>query len=180
MIISAILTPIGAGLVTTFNVSTGHSKWIAYQARCGLGLGLGLQQGSMAVQTVLATIDVPTGASLVFFSQALGGSIFVSVANNVFDNELAKGLKGIAGIDPAAIVNTGATDLRKTVPAPALPQVLKAYNHALTSGLYVAVGLSCAAIIGALAVEWKSVKKAKPEEEQRVKGDTEEEKTGEV
>ena len=180
MIISAILTPIGAGLITTFIVSTGHSKWIAYQALFGLGLGLGLQQGSMAVQTVLATKDVPTGASLIFFSQGLGGAIFVSVANNVFDNELAKGLKGIAGIDPAAIVNAGATNLRKTVPAAALPQVLTAYNHALTSGFYVAVGLSCAAIVGALAVEWKSVKIAEPEEGQGETSNAEAEKTGEA
>lgn len=44
MIASAVLMPIGAGLITTFHVDTPKSHWIGYQVLFGFGLGLGMQQ----------------------------------------------------------------------------------------------------------------------------------------
>ncbi|KAK3100966.1 hypothetical protein LTR53_018668, partial [Teratosphaeriaceae sp. CCFEE 6253] len=61
---SVLLMPIGAGLITTFTPLTGHGRWIGYQVLLGLGTGLGMQQGNMAAQTVLARRDVPTGIAL--------------------------------------------------------------------------------------------------------------------
>lgn len=116
MVIGAVLMSIGAGLITTFTVHTSHPKWIGYQVLFGLGMGIGMQQPNVAVQTVLQRRDVPTGASLVFFFQDLGGSLFTSVANNLFDNKLKEGLQNIPGIDAKIIKNVGATDLRRFVP----------------------------------------------------------------
>jgi len=44
MIASSVLMAIGAGLLTTFKVNTGHAEWIGYQALFGIGVGLGMQQ----------------------------------------------------------------------------------------------------------------------------------------
>ena len=159
MIACSVLMPIGAGLISTFTPTTAHPQWIGYQAIFGLGLGLGQQQASVAAQTVLARKDVPTGASLMMFSQTLGGAVFISVGNNLFDAKLTSGLASLPGIDIGAVASTGATDLRDMVPAGLLPQVLRAYNAALQDTFYLITAVACATIIGALAMEWKSVKK---------------------
>jgi MFS family permease len=158
MLLGAIIMPIGAGLISTFTVHTGHSKWIGYQVLYGFGMGLGMQQGSVAVQTVLQRRDVATGASLIFFFQGMGGALFSSIGNNIFDNKLKQGLQNIPGLNAEIITNIGATNLRQVVSPQQLPSVLIAYNAALMQAFYVAAGVAAMAIIGAAAVEWKSIK----------------------
>jgi hypothetical protein len=63
MIASVILMTVGAGLLTTFEVDSGHAKWIGYQVLFGAGVGLGMQQTLIAVQTALPLPDVPIGTS---------------------------------------------------------------------------------------------------------------------
>ncbi|KAI1607883.1 DNA repair protein RAD50 [Exophiala viscosa] len=166
MILSSIITPIGAGLTSTFSVHTGHAVWITAGALSGFGFGLGSQQPSVGAQTVLARQDVPIGASLMMFSQMLGGAVFISVGNNVFDSRFAKDLAKISGLNVASIVATGATELRSIVSASMLPRVLVAYNEALRSTFYLATALASATIFGSVAMEWRSVKK-----EQKAKSD---------
>ena len=161
MIACSVIMPIGTGLISTFTPSTGHPKWIGYQALYGLGLGLGQQQASVAAQKVLARKDVPTGASLMMFCQTLGGAVFISVGNNLFDSKLASGLADISGINIGAVASAGATEIRDMVPAALLPQVLSAYNAALQDTFYLVTALTCTTIVGALLMEWKSVKKGK-------------------
>lgn len=60
MILSSLLMAVGAGLMSTFKVGTGHSMWIGFQALYGFGVGAGLQQGMIAAQTVCTLDDVPT------------------------------------------------------------------------------------------------------------------------
>ena len=158
MIASAILMSVGSGLLTTFQQNTGHAKWIGYQTLYGFGVGLGMQQAAMGAQTVLPKGDVPTGVSLMFFAQSLGGALFVSVGQNVFTNRLVTGLAHVSGLDPSVVVRTGATDLRKVVAPKDLGMVLLAYNDALTHAFDAALAVSCLSILGALAMEWKSVK----------------------
>jgi EmrB/QacA subfamily drug resistance transporter len=161
---SALVVPIAAGLISTFEVNTGHAKWIGYQALYGLGLGLGMQQPNLAVQTVLPRKDVAIGASVIFFMQTMGGALFISVAQNLFINQLADGLAraNIPGISPSLVTSVGATELRKVVPQADLPRVLLEYNSALRATFYVAVGAGCVLWIGAAMMEWKSVKQQQP------------------
>ena len=161
MIVSTVIMSIGAGLISTFTPTTAHPKWIGYQVIFGLGLGLGQQQSGVAAQTVLARKDVPTGASLMMFFQTLGGAVFISVGNNLFDSKLTSGLARISGIDIAGVTGTGATDFRNHIPATLLPQVLKAYNAALQNTFYLITAMACATIFGSLTMEWRSVKKDK-------------------
>ena len=161
MIASSVVMPIGLGLLTTFTPETGHAKWIGYQVLFGFGLGMGMQQASMAAQTVLARKDVPTGVSLNFFAQQLGGSIFVSIGQNVLVNKLVPALSGIPKFDPAVVVNTGATEIHTVVPPQYLELVKAAYNNAVTDVFDVALVLGCLTIFGSLAMEWRSIKAQK-------------------
>jgi MFS family permease len=159
MYVSCVLSPIGAGLITTFNTHTNHSKWIGYQVLYGLGLGFGMQQPSVAAQTVCVKKDVPTAVSLMFFGQTLGGTIFVSVANNIFDNTLAQSLSRVPGLNGELVASVGATDLRKYVPDGMLDRVLVDYSDALRTTFIVGVSTVAATIFGAALMEWRSIKK---------------------
>ncbi|KAK9319075.1 major facilitator superfamily domain-containing protein [Lipomyces orientalis] len=157
--LSAILSSVGAGLLTTFDTTTGHAKWIGYQVIYGAGIGAGMQIPLLAAQTVLKLDDVPVGTALIVFAQTLGGSLFVSVAQNVFSNRLVQGVIDAAtGLDPTLVSNVGATNLRTMIPPQYLPQVQVAYSNALTETWYVSVAMSALSLIGAVGMEWKSVK----------------------
>jgi hypothetical protein len=160
MIASSVLAAIGAGLITTWKITAGPNIWIGYQVLYGIGVGLGLQGPNLMAQIVLPRPDVPTGISLMVFSQNLGNAIFVSVAQNVFADRLASGLAREPGLNLSAtqISQMGATMLRDLVPKELLGGVLEAYRLAIQQTFYVGVGLSAFGLLGALAVEWRSTK----------------------
>ncbi|KAI9893631.1 MAG: hypothetical protein M1814_006427 [Vezdaea aestivalis] len=162
MYAASIIGAVGCGLLSTLQVDSGSDKWIGYQALYGMGLGIGLQQALIAAQTVLPIEDVPTGTAVVIFSQTLGGALFVSVGQNVFQNRLAAGFSQIADLD-LNLVTAGATTIRDLVPKNLLPQVLQAYNRALTQTFYAATAMAAISIFGSVAMEWVSVKGKKIE-----------------
>ena len=178
MIVSSVLISIGSGLITTFTTTTNHSKWIGYQVVFGIGIGLGMQQPGVAAQTVLSKKDVPTGIALVMFFRNLGGALFISISQNVLQNDLIKSLKHIRGLDTITILKSGATGLRKVVDPQDLQQVLVAYNGALVKVFYCAVGVSCASIVGALTMEWRSVKKVREQQKNAAAKENEKRKAG--
>ncbi|EEP82982.1 conserved hypothetical protein [Uncinocarpus reesii 1704] len=156
---SVILSAVGAAMLTTFATNTGHQQWIGYQVIYGTGLGLGFQLPLMAAQTVLKLEDVAVGTVLVMFAQTFGGALFVSVGQNVFVNRLMNGIREAAPeIDPSIVLRVGATQLKAQVPPDLLDNIQSAYNIALTNTWYVSVAMSSLGIIGALGLEWKSVK----------------------
>lgn len=158
LLFCSVVISIGAGFLTTFQVDTGHSKYIGYQVLYGLGLGAGMQQAAMAAQTCLDNKDVMIGVSLMFFFQGLGGAVWLAVAEVVFTNSLVKNLKGIAGVTPEVIVHSGATDLRNIVPPQYLDAVLVAYNKAISDTLFIAVATAAVTIFSGLTMEWKNLK----------------------
>lgn len=160
MILCSVISSIGYGLLTTFQPDTASGKWIGYQILVGAGLGMGLQQSLMAVQTVLEMKDVSIGTALMVFMQTLGGALFVSIAQNVFANKLVQYVGELApGFGNAEdILLLGATSVQKTVDKSILPGVTLAYNNALTDVFMVFVAMAVVSIFGALLVEWKSVK----------------------
>jgi EmrB/QacA subfamily drug resistance transporter len=159
MLVGTVLMSVGFGLITTFTPDTSSAMWIGYQVIAGAGVGMAMQQPMMAVQTVLDIRDVPVGTSAIVFLQTLGGALFVSVAESVFTNKLTDYVtEYVPGLNPEIVFATGATSIQSTIPANLLPGVTLAYNNALTHTFFVAAGLASASIIGAVFVEWKSVK----------------------
>lgn len=162
MIASSVIMSIGAGLLTTLEVDTGSPKWIGYQALFGIGIGLGLQQSLMAVQTVLSLNDVPTGTAVIIFVQTLGGALFISIAQNIFTNKLVDGLAAAApSLDPGFVLRVGATSIKKAIEDinPSYWNGVQfAYNDAIIQTFYVGLAMSCFTILGAVGVEWRSVK----------------------
>jgi hypothetical protein len=164
MLLSSVLMSVGAGLIATFQTDTGHSKWIGYQVLFGAGVGFGMQQTLMAVQTSLPASDIPIGTAIMMFCQTLGGALFISVGQNVFQNELIKNLVAVVpGLNADKVVNVGATQLQSVIPPQYLSGVLVAYNESLVKTFYVVVAMSAVSLLGSALVPWNSVKGKKIE-----------------
>jgi hypothetical protein len=178
MLVGTCLMTIGVGLLTTLQVDTGSGKWIGYQILYGFGLGMTFQAPNLAAQTVLPKRDVPIGTSLMFFGQLLGGAIFISIGQNVLNNELVKRLSHLPGFNPALLLSEGATTLIQQLPASIRGAVLVGYNESLRQVFYVSLVMCCLVILGAAALEWRSVKKNAPAKQNDAeKGRTEGEET---
>ncbi|RWA07257.1 hypothetical protein EKO27_g7848 [Xylaria grammica] len=162
MILGTAICTVGGGLLTTLQLDTGMPKWIGYQVIYGFGQGLCFQAPNLAAQTVLPKADVSIGASLMFFSQILGGAIFISVGQNILNNQLLQRLAGFPGFSPALVQSGGATTLINSFPAEYHHDALVAYNESLRTVFRVGLILAALSIIGAASMEWRSVKKEVP------------------
>lgn len=160
---STALFAVGAGLITTYDADIPTSTWIGFQILAGAGLGAGFQVPQAAVQTVLAQEDIPVGSSALIFFQNLGGSIFISVGQSVFQNSLSTALKQLApAVNPSVVFSAGATGLEQALKAvgqgSAYQAVLDAYNRGLQDTFRVSLGLGLGALAATLFVEWRNVK----------------------
>ncbi len=162
MIFGVCFAAIGSGLLTILKTNTTAGLWIGFQILYGFGLGSCSQAPNLAAQTVLKREDVSVGASLMFFGQTLFGAVFVSVGQNVLDNQLANRLAGITGITPQLIQSTGATELLSFIPAKYHAEALKAYNNSLRVCFQVALIMACLSTLGAASMEWRTVRKNLP------------------
>ena len=153
---------IGAGLLTTLQVDTSNGEWIGYQILYGFGMGLCFQAPNLAAQTVLPIQDVPIGGALMFFAQLLGAAVFVSVGENVLDNQLVQRLSGLPGFNSTLVTSGGATSLLTNLPMDLRETVLTSYNEALRKVFQIGLIMSCFTIFGSAMLEWRSVLK-KPE-----------------
>jgi hypothetical protein len=158
-IVGTCLMCVGSGLLTTFEVDTGAGKWIGYQILYGLGLGLAFQVPNLAAQASLPKKDVPAGLALMLFATLLGASVFVSAGENVLANQLVKRLAGVEGVDTSSITSGGATSLIQSLPDGVRNTALVAYNDALREVFRVGLIPTCLSVLGAAALEWRSVKK---------------------
>lgn len=162
MILGTILAACGSGLLTTITPRTSIPAWIGYLALYGLGVGLGFGQPSYVVQTLLPEKDVSIGVTLITLLQNLSATIFVAVAQTVFQNTLASQLHAIVpDISASSLSQIGATQLVEQFSESELPDVLDGYSTALARTLYLSLGLSCASAVGAAFTEWKSMKPSK-------------------
>ena len=169
---------VGAGLLTTLQVSTGEGKWIGYQVLYGFGMGLCFQTPNLATQTVLPKQDVPMGIALMFFGQLIGAAVFVSVGENVLSNQLLSRLAGIPGFHRSLVTSGGATALLSSVPSNQRAVVLTAYNEALRKVFQVGLILSCLVVLGTATMEWKNILKRPTPNSGAEKGGAAGEKSG--
>lgn len=102
--------------------------------------------------------------AIINFCLSLGGALFIAVGQSIFTNRLSTNLAtNVPILNPSIVLKSGATSLRNAVGSDSLEGVLIAYNDALTHAYYVSVAIASLSIIGALGMEWKSIKGTKVE-----------------
>lgn len=159
LMVAAIITPVGAGMLSTLEVDSGIGYWFGYQVLIVVGLGIGIQTVLLVSQVAVPIKDMPIATTLLLFGQTLAGAVFLPVCQSVFQNQLVSNLHDYA---PDAnyndILESGITGLRKVVSSEQLPSVLTAYNKALTQSFYVAVAMSSLSILGPVWLDRVSLK----------------------
>jgi MFS family permease len=154
---------ISAGLMTTLAVDTTTGQFIGYQILYGFGVGCAYQLPQIAAQTVLPLNDVPTGLAITIFFQNFGPAVLLSAGNNVLNEGLLRYISelDLPGVDAPRVSRAGALAFRALVPEEYLGAIIGAYNEALRDTFRVALIMSCVTVLGAVFMEWKSVKTAK-------------------
>ncbi|PHH58430.1 hypothetical protein CDD80_2323 [Ophiocordyceps camponoti-rufipedis] len=151
-------------MLTTLDVdNTPLRKWFGYQVLTGIGIGPGFQTGVLVVQTVLPQDMVPVGVACVQFFQALGGAVFVAVAQTLFQNGIIDGVARL-GFDGRAFINSGANEIEQVLARldrlGLRKPVLEAYMTGLRHTFFISVAAAACAFFCILGLEWKSVKKS--------------------
>lgn len=154
---SVALASLGAALLMTMTAETGALKWVGYQVVFGAGIGLGYQQPPSAPPTVLPFQDLPMGIAITLFARNFGAALFITVGNNIFDNELRKSLEALPGIDLKAVLDAGATSFRSILPAADVPGVTHAYENALQKTFGLGLLISVISLFGVVFIEWRCI-----------------------
>jgi hypothetical protein len=158
MLAATLVSSVGLGLMSTFQVDSGPGRWVTFPLLAGFGVGLGTQQPMIGVQSTLALGDIPAGSAALTLFQNLGPAIIMSVANTVFANALTKQLDGAGGrLNAQAIANAGATSLKNQVPPYMLETVIVAYNKALAETFYVPLAVAALSIVGVMGMKWEKL-----------------------
>lgn len=160
-VLGAVLATIAAGLIYTFDIGTPSGKWIGYQILGGVGWGLAFQVPIITGQATAPAEDLAEVTAIILFFQTVGGSFLVSASQSAFVNVLIKTLPFSApGVDPARVIATGATELRKAFTPEELPGILVAYMHGLKISFAVALASTAMALVVVLFSKWKRLNTA--------------------
>lgn len=124
----------------------------------GFGVGFAFGQPSYVVQTVLPATDVPIGVTLITLVQNLSASVFVAVAQSIFQDQLRSHIQAIKLPELLNISSTGAAQLVDAVPPQFRDQVVEALSQSLVTTFYISLALSCVSVFGALGTRWRSMK----------------------
>ncbi|OAA76741.1 sulfate permease 2 [Akanthomyces lecanii RCEF 1005] len=163
MIASVVVLSIGSGLVYTFDRHTSTVKWAASLVVTGLGVGLGIQQPIIAAQTIFKGPELAIATSVLIFLQSLSGTVFLSVAQNVFEGKVQRVIQHtLPGVDAADVLGVGASDLgaamKKKYPDQ-VDAILDSYNAGLQTVFLMGVVFACVSIVAIPLMEWRSVKR---------------------
>ncbi|TKX23974.1 MFS transporter-like protein 66 [Elsinoe australis] len=160
LVIGCAISMVGTGLLTTFRTNTTTGEWIGYQIVLGASLGLSLQQPFTAAQTVLADEDVPTGVTILTFTQSLGATVFVSASQAILSHTLSsRHSESLPGFDASVVARTGVTDLRNMVAQSQQSVLFEAYNSGIVNVFFCALAAAALTMIASLFFEWKTVRK---------------------
>ncbi|RYP41575.1 hypothetical protein DL767_000917 [Monosporascus sp. MG133] len=159
-IASTVMTAISTGLISTFDVNTTTGQWIGYQLLFGAGCGIGIQMPILAAQSSLAAPSIPFAIAILIFSQNMVSAICLAIASSLFTNSLQTLIPQYApSVDPAAVIDAGATGIRRVVQAgPVLDQVLAAYSRAIGNTFYIATASLAAGLFFVWGMGWRDIR----------------------
>ncbi|KAH6658391.1 major facilitator superfamily domain-containing protein [Truncatella angustata] len=168
-VLSAAISAVGNGLITTYTPWTSTARWVGYQILLGGGRGLGMQLGLIAVQNVLSPHQIPVGVAFLIFCQNFSGAVFVVVGSVIFTQSLVSEVQTHApSVSPEAALAAGASAgaVRALVPAGGeeLDGLLLAFSNSFNKVFYLLIAISFVGLFSAFGMGWTDVRKKKTQE----------------
>ncbi|KAM7212832.1 MFS multidrug transporter [Rhypophila decipiens] len=163
VLFSSVVSSIGGGLLTMLHPDTSRAKWVGYLIVIGIGRGAAIQMPLLAVQSVLPQSQIPVSMAFLIFAQTFGGSIFLTVANTIFANNLVTKLleNGLSPVDLGKVLAAGANGFRSVVSEEQLPAVLWAYADSLDLVFYLTVASAVLMFGLAWGMGWHDIRQDK-------------------
>lgn len=153
LLIGTFLTAIGGGMLYFLEPDSSQARWAGLQFFAGFGPGMAWMLPFIASSAALPPADIALGSAVVIFFQTLGGTIFVSVAQSVFQNKFVINLERIPGVDAQQIVAKGVSAFRAFTPPELLPAVVDAANRALQKNYIIVGALGALAFVSVFGME---------------------------
>ncbi|KAG9669302.1 NAD(P)-binding protein, partial [Aureobasidium melanogenum] len=125
---ATILMPVLAGLLTTIKTRTSLVEVLVMTGCFGFAGGIGFLSPQSAVQMALPKNDASIGLSIILFAEQFGAALFVSAAQNVFQNSI-----GTAGL----------SDLRDLVAPADMMNVLVAVDQSVAQTCFFKPDTRC-------------------------------------
>lgn len=147
LIVGTALGVVCTGLLYTFDIGTEQAKWIGYQVIGGVAWGIASQIPIIAVQASAPPANLAEVTAILLFFQTVGGAFMVSAAQAALVNVLVKKLpRSAPGLNPLAVIGTGATDLRRAFPAE-IHGILVAYMRGLKISFAISLASTGVALV---------------------------------
>ncbi|KAJ7631431.1 ABC transporter [Mycena polygramma] len=165
LVISPFFLGVGSGLLYTLNMDSSSAKIAGFQIIAGIGTGMGMQNGFIAIQAEFKSKPKLIGqaTSMTSFFQYLGGTVALGIAEPVFASELGTYLERFAPDAPAAIVRQSPTAIYTALPVDLIPGVVHAYAESLRIVFVLGVPVAGLALLCAVFIEnIRIVKKGPP------------------
>ncbi|KAF7364345.1 Major facilitator transporter-like protein [Mycena sanguinolenta] len=133
LLVAPCFLAVGSGLLYTLTPSSSGASLIGFQILAGIGTGMGMQNVILAMQVEFRSTPRLLGqaTSIGSFSQFLGGTLGLGIAEPVFASMLAKYLTEYAPQAPKALVMQSPAAIHSELPAEMIGGVVRSYTAAL-------------------------------------------------
>lgn len=157
----------GSVLFHLLEPSSTRAQYLGYQAITGLGFGLSIHVSLIAVQVVSLPEDMPTACVTELLCGQIGGSVGVSIAQNLFLSTLRGELGKIVSPEEAVtFANSGLESIiesMKTLEAGMRERFQHALNNSVTTAFIVPIVVTALAEVVSWFIERRTVDISKPE-----------------
>ncbi|MCJ1391059.1 hypothetical protein MMC18_003920 [Xylographa bjoerkii] len=166
-IIGPCISAIGYGLLSTLSPTTSTARWVGYQILYGVGSVFGNSSPYMAVQNLVPLHQVPQAMAIVLTMQTFGSSVWLIIANVIFNNSLHDLLSenaSVIGLAPDFVFDAGARGVHSLgLSGAALQALLDSYAESIDRVMYLGVGLAAGALVFCWALGWHNILEIKEE-----------------
>ncbi|KAL8788425.1 MAG: hypothetical protein Q9195_007304 [Heterodermia aff. obscurata] len=150
---------IGTGLIYMLDANSPASHWIGYQVLAGLAFGTGLPLAIIAGQAHVSKEDLPSATAMLLFTFNIGAALALAAAQSMLDNTLLTSLPTLSPtVDPEHVIQAGATEIRSTFAADAVPGIVEAYLKGLRAVYILIIAFTGAAAVTAASNRWKRLR----------------------
>ncbi|KAA8564942.1 hypothetical protein MFRU_008g02080 [Monilinia fructicola] len=157
MILGAVGTTVGCGLIYTLSATSTSAQWIGYQALAGLSAGLAIQIPVISTQGTVSPADLSSATAMVLFLQTIGGAFFISVAEAAFANRILHVLPHYApSVSPTEVFSVGVSELRNVFgkEGVVIKGIVESYLQGLKVTYAMAITSAGIAVFLSLASKW--------------------------
>ncbi len=122
----------------------------------------------MAVQNLVPLRQVPQAMAIVLTVQTFGSSVWLIVANVIFNNSLRDLLRenaSVIGLAPDLVIAAGARSVHSLgLSGAALQALLDSYAKSIDRVMYLGVGLAVGALVFCWGLGWHNILEIKKKE----------------